>query len=233
MTFACDGAISGAAIAEEAALPPIGSVEIGRSKALSRGGRFVNALAGPETGSEQLAQRAREGCRDAFELLVTRHERQIFNYLHQLTRNRHDAEDLVQETFIKAYRAIHRYDASFAFATWLFTIAKRTAYSHFRSAGRAEEYPPDHQVDRTNPATLLEEKDESDSLWALARRLKQNQYEALWLRYGEGFSVAEIARIMNTNQIHVKVLLHRARATLAKWLRARNVTAPHSTERRT
>lgn len=193
----------------------------------------MNALAGPETGSEQLAQRAREGCRDSFELLVSRHERQIFNYLHQLTRNRHDAEDLVQETFIKAYRGIHRYDASFAFATWLFTIAKRTAYSHFRSAGRAVEHPSENQEDRTNPATALEEKDERDLLWSLARRLKQNQYESLWLRYGEGFSVAEIARILNTNQIHVKVLLHRARATLAKALRARKLAGSHSTERRT
>ena len=192
----------------------------------------MNAITDPETGSEQLAQRAREGCRDAFELLVTRHERQIFNYLHQLTRNRHDAEDLAQETFIKAYRAIHRYDASFAFATWLFTIAKRTAYSHFRSAGRIEEHPPVSQVDRTNPATLLEGKEESDSLWALSRRLKRNQYEALWLRYNEGFSVAEIARITNTNQIHVKVLLHRARTTLAKWLRARNVTSTRPSDGR-
>ena len=193
----------------------------------------MNAITSPEADSEQLARRAREGCRDAFELLVTRHEHQIFNYLHQLTCNRHDAEDLAQETFVKAYRAIHRYDASFAFATWLFTIAKRTAYSHFRSARRVEEQPPDDPVDPANPATLLEGKEESDSLWALARRLKRNQYEALWLRYTEGFSVAEIARIMNRNQIHVKVLLHRGRTTLAKWLRARNVTAPHSTERRT
>jgi RNA polymerase sigma-70 factor (ECF subfamily) len=233
MTFTCDGAIPGAAIGAEAASHPIGPIEFGRSKALSSEGRFVNLPASPETSSEQLAQRAGEGCRDAFELLVTRHERQIFSYLYQLTRNRHDAEDLVQETFIKAYRSIHRYDASFAFATWLFTIAKRTAYSHFRFAGRVEEHPLEEQVDRANPATVLEEKDASDLLWALARRLKQNQYEALWLRYGEGFSVAEIARIMNTNQIHVKVLLHRARATLAKWLRARNVTATHSTEQRT
>jgi RNA polymerase sigma-70 factor (ECF subfamily) len=224
MTFACDGAVPGVAIAEEAVHHPIGPGEVGRSMAPSSGGQLVNASASSEAGSEQLAQRAKEGSRDAFELLVTRHERQIFNYLYHLTRNRHDAEDLVQETFIKAYRGIHRYDASFAFATWLFTIAKRTAYSHFRSAERAE--VPDNQVDRTNPATLLEEKDESDLLWALARRLKQNQYEALWLRYGEDFSVAEIARIMKTNQVRVKVLLHRARATLAKWLRARNVIGP-------
>jgi RNA polymerase sigma-70 factor (ECF subfamily) len=230
MTFACDGANPGVAIGEKAALLPIGPVKAGMAKAPSSGGRFVNARANSETGD--LAQRAREGCRDAFELLVSRHERQIYNYLHQLTGNQHDAEDLAQETFLKAYRGIHRYDASFAFATWLFTIAKRTAYSHFRSAGRAAEYPAKNQVDCTNPATVLEEKDERDSLWTLARRLKQNQYEALWLRYGEGFSVAETAQIMNTNQIHVKVLLHRARAMLAKWLRAGNIAAIHSTERR-
>jgi RNA polymerase sigma factor (sigma-70 family) len=65
----------------------------------------------------------------------------------------------------------------------------------------------------------MERKDENASLWKLARTLKPKQYEALWLRYGEGFSVTEVAQVMKTNQIHVKVLLHRARTALAGVLR--------------
>jgi RNA polymerase sigma-70 factor (ECF subfamily) len=72
-----------------------------------------------------------------------------------------------------------------------------------------------------NPANLLAVKDDADALWQLARALKPRQREALWFRYGEGFSIAETARAMRTNEIHVKVLLHRARARLAGRLAAR------------
>ena len=77
----------------------------------------------------------------------------------------------------------------------------------------------DTEENAEDPSVLLERKDEESSIWKLARTLKPNQYTALWLRYGEGFSTAETARIMKTNQIHVKVLLHRARGHLAKSLK--------------
>src|SRR5262249_47747604 len=73
------------------------------------------------------------------------------------------------------------------------------------------------------PATTLEQSDEQRALWKLVRTLKPKQAEAVWLRYAEGFSVAETARIMSTNRIHVKVLLHRARSNLFKVLNARGM----------
>ena len=172
-----------------------------------------------EPSSEQLAERCKAGCRDSFELLVEQYEKRIFNFLRQFMGNAHDAEDVTQETFMKAYQSIHRYEPSYAFTTWLFTIAKRTAISHFRSRKPTEELLEMAETDAETPSVVLERKDEQRSIWDLARRLKPKQYEALWLRYGEGFSIAEIARIMNTNQIHVKVLLHRARGHLSKTLR--------------
>jgi RNA polymerase sigma-70 factor (ECF subfamily) len=176
-----------------------------------------------EVGSERLAERAQAGCFDSFEQLVARHESQIFNFLRQFTGNHHDAEDLTQETFVKAYRNLHRYNPSFSFATWLFTIARRTAASHFRSAHRFEELPADEESKEESPATALESKDERNSIWRLVRTLKPNQAEALWLRYAEGFSVAETAQIMRTNQIHIKVLLHRGRSHLSKILTKRGL----------
>ena len=172
-----------------------------------------------EPSPEQLAEQCKAGCPASFEKLVEQYETRIFNFLFQLTRNRHDAEDLTQVTFVKAYRNIHRYEPSHAFAAWLFTIAKRTAYSHLRSSRPTEEIRPESEIDADDPGLVLERKDERTSLWQSARNLKPKQYEALWLRYGEGFSVAETARIMSINQIHVKVLLHRARGHLAKRLR--------------
>jgi RNA polymerase sigma-70 factor (ECF subfamily) len=178
-----------------------------------------------ETGpsAEELARQCQAGSLDAFEQLVRLYEKQIFNFLRQFTRNPHDAEDLTQETFVKAFRSLHRYNASLAFAPWLFAIARRTAASHFRSAKQFEQLPTDSEAAEENPATVLEQSDEQKSLWKLVRTLKPKQAEAVWLRYAEGFSVAETARVMGTNQVHVKVLLHRARSSLSKILNARGM----------
>jgi RNA polymerase sigma-70 factor, ECF subfamily len=179
----------------------------------------VTLLDKEDLSPEQLAEQCKSGCPQAFDLLVQRFEERVFHYLCQLVHNQHDAEDLTQETFVKAYQAISRYEPRFTFVTWLFTIAKRSAYSHWRLARRSEKLPNTEEVYSIDPSTILEEKDEKNSIWQIARRLKSKQYEVLWLRYGEDFSIAEIARIMATNQIYVKVLLHRARHELAKHLR--------------
>ena len=180
-----------------------------------------------ECTSEQLAERSKTGCLEAFEQLVRRYENRIFNFFRQFTGNHHDAEDLTQETFVKAHRAIQRFNSSFLFSAWLFTIARRTGASHFRSLERFEELPANEESQMENPAAALERKDEQGSIWRLARTLKPNQAQSLWLHYAEGFSIAETARIMRTTQIHVKVMLHRARSQLARKLTARGLFLPH------
>ena len=180
----------------------------------------------------QLVEQARGGCLESFEKLVALFELRIFNYICRITRNPHDAEDLMQVTFVKAYRNIYNFQTRQSFAPWLFTIAKRTTLNHLRDRRPTEELSNDERVDHENPATSLERKDEQDSVWTVARSLSPDQYEALWLRYGEGFSIAEMARVMNTNQVRVRVLLHRARGKMAELLRqqrpdlARNFFVP-------
>jgi RNA polymerase sigma-70 factor (ECF subfamily) len=181
----------------------------------------VNDPAQCDQSPEELARLAAQGGLDSFEQIVLRFQSQIFNFLYLFTRQRQDAEDLTQETFCRAWRGLHRYNPSLSFAPWLFSIARHTAASHFRSAESFDELPPEIGVVEENPANLLATKDDADTLWRLARTLKPRQGEVLWLRYGEGFSIAETARAMQTNAIHVKVLLHRARAGLAKSLAAR------------
>jgi RNA polymerase sigma-70 factor (ECF subfamily) len=195
-------------------------------------GRENESIAGPENdmdaipagqsgaSAEGLAELCQRGSLDAFDRLMGLFEARIFNFLCRLTPNREDAKDLTQETFLKAYRSLGGYTPSRSFAPWLFTIARRTAASHFRSAKQFEELGEESGADPDNPAGLLVEKDDSASLWRTAKTLKPKQHEVLWLRYGEGFSIAEIARVMNSNQIYVKVLLHRARASLGKKLGA-------------
>jgi RNA polymerase sigma-70 factor (ECF subfamily) len=171
---------------------------------------------------EELAARARAGCERSFESLVFVFAGRIYNFLFQMTRNTHDAEDLTQETFVRAFRNIQKYDSKYGFSTWLFTIAKRTALSHFRSARRAkiEPFEEGHSpVDTSDPSREAESREDSGSIWSLARTLKPNQHEALWLRYGEGFSVEQMASVMGTTRIYAKVLLHRARTNLTKLVR--------------
>jgi RNA polymerase sigma-70 factor (ECF subfamily) len=177
---------------------------------------------------EALAQRSQGGCLDSFGQLVRLYERQIFNFLRQRSRNEQDAQDLTQETFVKAYRGLHSYRPALAFAPWLFVIARRCAASHFRSAKSFEELPEESEGSEENPALLLEQKDEQKSIWKLVRTLKPMQAEAVWLRYAEGFSVEETARIMNTNRVYVKVLIHRARSSLSKTLAARGINPSNS-----
>ena len=186
----------------------------------------VTVVDQPELSTEQLVEQCKAGCRESFSSLVELYEKRIFNFLCQLAGNPHDAEDLTQETFLKVYQNIHRFKSSHAFATWLFTIAKRTAYNHFRGAKRYQELTTEAEADLDDPSVLLEQKDEKTSLWKLAKALKPDQYEALWLRYGEGFSIEETAGILHTNQIRIRVLLHRARKHLANSLRARNIQTP-------
>lgn len=170
---------------------------------------------------EPLVERARQGDLDAFGELVRLHQDRLFHFLRQITGNDHDAEDVAQETFLKAYRSLGRFQRSSSFTAWLFTIGKRTALNHLRDHRReitAEETP--EQIDFTTPAQAFAEAEARSDFWAVARRLKPAQFEALWLRYAEGFSIAETARIMRTNPIRVRVLLHRGRGRLGEWLTA-------------
>jgi RNA polymerase sigma-70 factor (ECF subfamily) len=233
MVFACNERLAGTEVNERTTLNfrLLAGPKLAGTSGRTDPDQLVNAANQPEPSAEQLAARCQGGCPDSFEQLVLRYEAQIFNFLHQFARNRQDAEDLTQVTFLKAYRNLSRYKPALAFAPWLFSIARRTAASHFRSRENFEELPVDGEIVEEDPANLLASKDEQNALWRLARTLKPKQWEVLWLRYGEGFSIAETALVMRTNQIHVKVLLHRARGNLSKRLTAHGAGLVNSTHR--
>jgi RNA polymerase sigma-70 factor, ECF subfamily len=139
-------------------------------------------------------------------------------------QNRHDAEDITQETFVKAWNSLPRYRPQHSFCTWLFTIARRTALNHIRARRPMEQLHDQGIAAGEHPDNSAAERDEGSVIWAAARRLQPDQYEALRLCYVEGFAVNEIARIMNSNPIRIRVLLHRARRKLAGWLKAPSPT---------
>ena len=160
---------------------------------------------------------ASRGDASAFEQLVHLHHRRVLNFVLQMTRHRHDAEDLTQQTFVKAYQHIHRVDSTRPIINWLLTIARRTTLNHFRSVKKWEFVPAELVSGEASPARQLEQQEQAENLWARARRvLSRREFQVLWLRVGEEMSIAETARIAGLTQIHVKVLVHRARQRLLK-----------------
>ncbi len=79
------------------------------------------------------AEGARKGNQQAFRALVERHSRPLFRLAYRMTGNEHDAEDLVQETFLRAYKQLHSFDGRAAFGTWLYRIATNCALDLLRS----------------------------------------------------------------------------------------------------
>lgn len=171
------------------------------------------------TGSdEELARQVQAGSMAAFEELVCRYEKRIFAFASRAHRGA-DAQEVAQETFVRAFRAIGHYNPCQPFAPWLFTIAHRKSIDLYRAAPPPATEPLPELLDPTNPAELLAQREDRDALWHLARkRLPDMQFQALWLKYAESLDVAAIARVLHKTRTHVKVLLFRARQKLAAEL---------------
>lgn len=187
----------------------------------------------PSLSDEDLARQTQAGSMTAFEELVSRYERRIYAFAAQSCRNGMDAVEITQETFVKAYQAIRQFNPKRKFAAWLFTIARRKCVDHFR-AGR----PGDDDdaalelLDTEDPAKILASHEERQHLWKLARRvLPESQFHALWLYYVEELSVADAARVLRRPQAYIKVLLFRARKTLASRLKPSRTFSRSSAQR--
>jgi RNA polymerase sigma-70 factor (ECF subfamily) len=166
---------------------------------------------------DALVEATRRGDVAAFEELVYRYEGRITAFVLRFCPNTSDAAEIVQDTFVRAYQGLHRFDASHRFASWLFTIARNRCTDHFRAAKpQGTELPtdligPESQI----PGVSLARRETADGLWSVARKiLPKAQFEALWLFYAEDMGIREIAKIMGLTQTHVKVLLFRARRAL-------------------
>jgi RNA polymerase sigma-70 factor (ECF subfamily) len=170
--------------------------------------------------SEELAGRAKCGCQASFAELVRRYAPRLQAFLCRRNRNDHEVEDLVQDTLFKAYQNLDRYDDSWRFSTWLFTIAGRVAVSRHRRK-QLEPGSLDLQAHAPAPDEIADQREQQESLWAIVAELPAGQYRALWLRYGEDMSVKEIAAAMGKSQVWAKVSLYRARMSLARRLNER------------
>jgi RNA polymerase sigma-70 factor (ECF subfamily) len=173
-----------------------------------------------ETGVRDLVERAKRGDRDALEELYLRHFDRIYSYLHMSVGNRHDAEDLTTQTFLRMLEAIGRFEwKSVPFSAWLFRIAHNLAMDHFRATRRVQ---PEEEVPE-QPGSE-EASAEHHAMHAIGRRsmlqliqgLSSEQRQVLTLKFVFSFSNAEAAAILGKTEGAVKSLQHRALASLQK-----------------
>jgi len=166
-----------------------------------------------------LVSRAQRGSLPCFAELVKRFEGRLFNFLVRRTRSTHDAEDLVQDAFVRAWQRIDQYDPRWQFSTWLFTIAHRLAITNGRHRQREVGWSDGREVptvDRDDPGRAVADRELCGLIWETAERiLTESQKTVLWLRYAEELSNRDIARVLGRSQISVRVTLFRAREALA------------------
>jgi RNA polymerase sigma-70 factor (ECF subfamily) len=201
---------------EECPLPDQASGALPVSEQSAGGNRGEGQTVVPDA---ELARRTQEGSLASFEELVYRYENQIYGFVLNSCRNREDALEITQDAFVQAFKSISTFDVQQNFAPWLFTIARRKCIDHYRVGPRTQSEPLPEEHDADNPAELLARQEERANIWHIARRrLPDVQFQALWLKYSQEMTVEQIGRVLRKTKTHVKVLLFRARRTLAREL---------------
>jgi len=180
----------------------------------------------------QLVERAQLGDKHAFELLVSKYQRKLSRLLSRFIRDAGEVEDVAQEAFIKAYRALPSFRGDSAFYTWLYRIGINTAKNYLVAMGRraptatefdseeAEGFDDGEQLrDINTPENVMMSKQIAATVNETMERLPEELRTAITLREIEGLSYEEIATIMNCPIGTVRSRIFRAREAIAERLR--------------
>src|SRR5215216_3984630 len=169
-----------------------------------------------------LVDRAQKGDRNALEELYLLHFDRIYSYLHMSVGNRHDAEDLTTQTFLKMLESIGKFRfRSAPFSAWLFRIAHNLAMDHFRAARR---WQPEEEVPEPPGQEGLSAEEEAlheigrASMLELIDDLSPEQRQVLTLKFVFNFGNSEVATILGKTEGAVKSLQHRALVSLQKQI---------------
>lgn len=179
-----------------------------------------------------LTEKSKNGDVEAFSLLISAYEKKILNFTYRILSSKEDAEDVTQEVFVKAYRAIASFDNKSSFQTWIYKIAQNAALDFLRKQKRrggkknvslyAEDEDGEYEIpiaDKKNePYSELRKKEAQNALEKAMEELGADQKEVIVLRDIQGFGYDEIAEITGENLGTVKSRISRARLLLRKKL---------------
>lgn len=179
--------------------------------------RIANNLYGPDSYENEVI----------FEDLVTQNQEKITNLIFGMTGNYHLAQDLAQDTFIKAFQALKNFNGKSKISTWLYRIAVNTVIDYQRkSCVRNENPEPEIEKDSDNsfpdPDQACQKKAIKDLLFAAVSQLPDQQREVFVLREINGCSTKEVAEILDCSGELVKWRLHKSRSALRKILQNDN-----------
>jgi RNA polymerase sigma-70 factor (ECF subfamily) len=180
----------------------------------------------------QLVARAQSGDKRAFELLVEKYQRKLARLLSRFIRDPAEVEDVTQEAFIKAYRALPAFRGDSAFYTWLYRIGINTAKNYLMAMGRraptsteveaeeAEGFEEGEQLrDINTPESVLLSNEIAATVNSTIEQLPEELRTAIQLREIEGMSYEDIAQVMNCPIGTVRSRIFRAREAIAEQLR--------------
>lgn len=186
-----------------------------------------------------LVERVQRGDKQAFGLLVSKYQRKLGRLLSRMIRDSAEVEDVTQEAFIKAYRALPSFRGESAFYTWLYRIGINTAKNYLVSQGRrapttteieaedAENYDDGEQLrDIDTPERLMQTRQIGETVNAAMDALPEELRTAIVLREIEGLSYEEIAAVMNCPIGTVRSRIFRAREAISERLRPMLDIAP-------
>ena len=183
-----------------------------------------------EASDLAVVARVKAGEHDAFRHLVERHSRSVFRLAYRLTGHEQDAEDVVQETFLKAFREIRRFEARSSFATWLYRITVNCSHDLLRQRPKAGTRPSLDDPDAGVALDLADQSAASDPLRELASRriddrvraamsgLSDQERSAFVMRHYEGMSIEEIGGVLNLKASAAKHSIFRAVQKLRRSL---------------
>jgi RNA polymerase sigma-70 factor, ECF subfamily len=199
---------------------------------LSVHGKKVQDLTTERNIDQLLVDRAQHGDKKAFELLVLKYQRKLMRLISRLIRDQAEAEDVVQEAFIKAYRALPQFRGDSAFYTWLYRIGINTAKNYLVTQGRraptsteadveeAETFDDGEQLrDINTPESMLATKQIAETVNLAMEVLPEELRIAITLREIEGLSYEDIAEAMHCPIGTVRSRIFRAREAIAEKLR--------------
>ncbi len=176
-----------------------------------------------ELSDKELVSLAIKGDMKAFERLVFLYEKPIFRYVLRFVSHKENAEDLVQETFIKIFRSLKSFDPEYKFKTWLFTVATNTVYDWLRKAKNNKELfiidDPDsyfETIDERSAYKNIEDKDFFDNAIS---DLKPVYKSAILLFYRDQLTYEEIAEVLKVPINTVKTYMYRAKKVLSEKLK--------------